>query len=91
MVSVMMTLELRNMKESQEIVDYLEIDFAQKLEHGSRLVLSKEDFSVSFKAIVGCDGHPRIYVEFIPPEDDIPEFKKISGAKLVKEYKHGNL
>ena len=55
------------MKESQEIVDYLEINFAEKSEHGSRLTLTKEGFSVSLKATINMVGEPCICVSFIPP------------------------
>lgn len=51
------------MKESQEITDYLEIDFTEKRLFGSQIRLTKEDFTVVFTAIGG-----QIRVDFVPPK-----------------------
>ena len=50
------------MKEAQEIVDYLEIDNAEKSLLGSQIKLTKEDFTVVFTSIGA-----QIRVDFIPP------------------------
>ena len=51
------------MKESQEIVDYLEIDSAEKFYYGSKIKLTNKDFTVIFTSVGG-----QIRVDFIPPE-----------------------
>jgi len=56
------------MKEAQEIVDYLEIDSAEKLGFGSRLILTNDGFSVLLKATMDVNGRHQIEVEFIPPK-----------------------